>query len=100
MPLLADVVAAGRALRAADPGDRAALLERLIAEASAAELHGRKTGRNHPYFGDGSLMAASLAYPCAREPGLDDADYCLCLTQVLAALASRSDPGSGLSLRG
>ena len=93
-PLLGDVVAAARALRAVDEKDREALLGRLFEEASAAERHGRETGRNHPRFGDGSLMAAALAHPGVREPGLDDGDYCRCLAFVLTTLAPHPDSGS------
>lgn len=84
-----DVTAAGRALLAAPPATRADLLDRLIAEADAAEAHRRATGRAHPRFGTGSLMAAAMSRPLAPEPFLDDPDYAACLALVLSALAAR-----------
>ena len=97
-PLLGDVVAAARALRAVEARDRRDLLDLMFEEASAAERHGRETGRIHPRFGDGSLMAAALTRPCAREPGLDDGDYCRCLALVLTTLPAGPDAG-GRSFR-
>ena len=85
-----DVVAAARALLAAAPARRAALIAQLIDEAEAADTHRRRTGRAHPAWGTGSLMSAALARPCAREPYLDDPDYAACLVQVFEALIARA----------
>lgn len=85
-----DVVAAARALLAAPPARRAALIARLIDEAEAADAHRRRTGRAHPVFGTGSLMSAALSRPCASEPYLDEPDYAACMVQVLEALISRA----------
>jgi hypothetical protein len=52
-------------------------------EAAAAALHVRETGRNHPLFGDGSLMAAALQHRCVPEPSLEDREFRLCLALVL-----------------
>jgi class 3 adenylate cyclase len=93
-PLLGDVVASARALRAVDPEERRELLDLLFEEASAAERHGQETGMIHPRFGDGSLMAAALTCPCVREPGLDDGDYCRCLALVFTTLAEHPCRGS------
>jgi hypothetical protein len=94
-PLLGDVVAAARALRAVAGPERGVLLARLMARAAEADGHARRVGRNHPRFGDGSLMAAALAHRVVREPGLEDADYCLCLVLVLSAIAARGgSPGA------
>jgi hypothetical protein len=92
--LLGDVVAAARSLKRIRPDGRAQFLARLIAEASAAERHRRKTGCSHPDYGDGSLMAAALAHGGVREPSLEDADYCLCLALVLSELAGRRFPAT------
>ncbi len=86
-PTLVDAVAAARALRAVPEADRPALLRRLIREARQACRHVRSSGRAYPRFGDGSLIAAALGHPVAREPGLDDGDYCRCLAAVLLTLA-------------
>lgn len=64
----------------------------MLAEADLAERHRRATGRAHPRYGTGSLMARALARPRRPEPRLDDADYAACLILVLEAL-SASPPG-------
>jgi class 3 adenylate cyclase len=89
--LLGDVVAAARALRAVDEEDRPALLSRLLSQAGEAERHGRETGRNHPVYGDGSLMTVALGHCRVAEPSLEDGDYCACLALVLTRLALRQD---------
>jgi hypothetical protein len=93
LPLLGDVVTAALALRAVGEEERLPLLSRLMAEAAAAERHRRETGRNHPFLGDGSLMAAALRHPRVAEPALDDTGYCACLAIVLSRLASKRSPG-------
>lgn len=89
-----DVSAAGRALLAAPPADRAALLARMLRGADRAEAHRARTGRAHPVWGGGSLMAAAMAYPRAPEPFLDDPDYARCLAMVFEALAARAERGA------
>jgi hypothetical protein len=98
-PLLGDVVAAARALRAVDEKERLPLLSQLMAEADAAERQRRETGRNHPRHGDGSLMAAALRHPCVAEPALDDDGYCACLALVLSRVAARRDAGGNPAVR-
>jgi hypothetical protein len=90
--LLGDVVSAARALLAVAPSDRPRRLASLLSAADTAELHWRRAGRAHPRHGDGSLMAAALAYGASPEPPLEDADYCRCLVQVLTELAARAEP--------
>jgi hypothetical protein len=90
--LLGDVVAAARALLPVAEEERVAVLSALIEAATLADGHRRRSGRSHPRHGDGSLMAAALARGCAREPFLDDRDYCRCLALVLTRLAERGDP--------
>ena len=91
-PTLVDAVAAARVLRAAPEAGRPALLRRLICETRQAARHLRATGRAHPRFGDGSLIAAALRHPVVREPGLDDPAYCRCLAFVLVAIAEEDRP--------
>lgn len=90
--LLGDVVAAARVLRAAEATERPTLLARLVAEASCAARHVRTTGRNHPHYGDGSLMGAALRHARVPEPSLEDPDYCRCLGLVLARLEILTRP--------
>lgn len=86
-PLLhGDVSAAARVLLTLPPHSRDGYCRRLIAEAEAADRHVLKTGRLHPLFGNGSLMAAARTRPLADEPGFDDPDYCMCFETVLRHL--------------
>ena len=86
-PLLhGDVSDAARALLAAPPAARERLCRRMIVEAEAADAYRRRTGRVHPLWGNGSLMAAARRRALADEPGFDDADYCSCFEMVLRAL--------------
>jgi len=85
----ADVVTAARALLAAPEEARAGLAARLIAEAGAADRWRLRTGRRHPLWGNGTLAAAAHRRALAREPALDDRDYCACLLRVFAALLAR-----------
>ncbi|MGV6847187.1 MAG: DUF7742 family protein [Marinibacterium sp.] len=99
-PLLhGDVSDAARALYAAPAAARARLCRRLIAEADAAERHMECTGRLHPDWGNGSLMAAARQRPLPPEPGLDDPDYCRCMELVLSCLiehlAGAGTPAAG-----
>lgn len=83
-----DVGNAARALLAVAPDQRQSLCRRLIAEAEAADAHMRRTGRLHPLWGNGSLMAAARRRMLAGEPGFDDPDYCQCFETVLRALVA------------
>jgi hypothetical protein len=86
-----DVSTAARALLAATPGSRAALVARLLREAEAADRFRDASGRAHPIWGNGSLMSAAMAYPRAREPYLDDREYAACLVMVLEGLIARAE---------
>ncbi len=86
-PLLhGDVSNAARALLAVPRPLRPALCRRMIDEAEAADAHVRRTGRLHPFWGNGSLMAAARRRRLADEPGFDDPDYCECFEMVLRTL--------------
>lgn len=86
-----DVTAAGRALLAVAPVARPQLLSRMLCEADAADMFRRETGRAHPLWGGGSLMAAAMARPRAPEPFLDDPEYAACLALVFDALVARAE---------
>lgn len=91
-----DVTAAGRALLAVAPAARPALLVRMLAAADTADAYRQATGRAHPLWGGGSLMAVALARPLGPEPFLDDPDYAACLALVFSALVARSaEQGAG-----
>lgn len=81
-----DVSAAARALLAVPRGARVQLCRGLIRRAERADRYRLATGRCHPRWGNGSLMAAARTQALADEPGFDDIDYCRCFRMVLAAL--------------
>jgi len=85
-----DVVAAGRALLAVPAAARPGLLARMLREADLADEHRRATGRAHPVWGGGSLMATAMTRQRAPEPFLDDPDYAACLALIFSALVART----------
>lgn len=84
-----DVSAAARALLAVTPGARAALAERMVTEADAADSYRRRFHRAHPDWGNGTLRAAALARPVRAEPRFDDSDHLDCQFLVIEALLAR-----------
>lgn len=85
-----DMVAAARTLLAVPAPQRDALLRRMLVGADLAERHRRRSGRTHPRYGTGSLMASAGGWPQRPEPFLDDPDYLDCLARVIAALRVRA----------
>lgn len=81
-----DIGAAARALMPVPPEKRRAMIRQLLQEADEADQYRRRSGRAHPSFGDGTLIAAALAHPVAPEPPCEDADFQACLVLVLTAL--------------
>ena len=77
-----DAVSAACVLRGLPEARRGWVLLRMAAEARAADSYRRARGRMHPRWGNGSLMAAALRRRPAREPLLEDPEYCRCLAQV------------------
>ena len=84
-----DVVSAARALLAVEPEARESLCRRIFEGAEVADRHAARTGRLHPFWGNGSLMSAARRRPLATEPDFDNAEYCECVMLVLAALLAR-----------
>ena len=85
-----DAISAARVLLRVPGRRREWVLARMLREAGRADKWVRATGRAHPLWGDGSLMAAALRRQPVSEPSLDDAGYCLCLSLVFFALAWRA----------
>ncbi len=81
-----DLSSAARALLAAPHPSRTRLCVQMIAEAELADAHVQKTGRLHPLYGNGSLMATARTRVLADEPGFDDVQYCQCFEMVLRQL--------------
>ena len=81
-----DVSSAARALLAAPLPERDRLCIRMITEAELADVHVGHTGRLHPLYGNGSLMATARNRVLVDEPGFDDVQYCQCFELVLRHL--------------
>ncbi|WP_121061876.1 hypothetical protein [Chachezhania antarctica] len=82
-----DVSCAARALYAVPEDRRMPLGTRLIREAEEADRFVNRFGKLHPFWGNGSLMAAARSHVLVDEPGFDDIDYCACFELVLQVLA-------------
>ena len=81
-----DVSSMARALYAVHPAERLPLCERLITRAERADRYREATGRAHPGWGNGSLMAVARTRTLPKEPSFDDDEYCQCFALVLAIL--------------
>lgn len=81
-----DVSAAARVLLTVPQRNRDRLCAIMIAEAELADRYVARTGKLHPQFGNGSLMAAAHGRRLANEPGFDDLQYCQCFEIVLRHL--------------
>lgn len=88
--LTGDVSAAARALLSVPQAARAALAERLVAQAEAADRYRKRLGKAHPFWGNGTLMAAALGRgSLPPERRMDDRDYAECFVLVLETLMGR-----------
>ena len=85
-----DAVAAARVLLRHPRERRPWILHRMLTEAALADAWRRQTGRAHPRWGDGSLMATALRRPTAIEPPLSDPVWCRLVAYVYLALAHGS----------
>ncbi|WP_170432105.1 DUF7742 family protein [Ruegeria arenilitoris] len=81
-----DVSSAARVLLTVPQAQRERLCARMIAEAELADRHVAATGRLHPVYGNGALMAAARSRPLADEPSFSDTEYCRCFETVLRHL--------------
>ncbi|MEL7097954.1 MAG: hypothetical protein AAGM84_03920 [Pseudomonadota bacterium] len=86
-----DVRDAARVLLAAPAGTRAALCLRMLDEADWADAYTSRIGRQHALWGDGTLSAAARKRVRAREPRLNDVEYCTCLETVLRTILKRKE---------
>ncbi len=91
-PILhSDVTAAARALMAVPASERKGLCLRLLKEADWADRFTRRLGKPHPFWGNGTLLAAARQHPLKPELTFDDRDYCSAFEMVLAQLLARKD---------
>ncbi|WP_136442345.1 hypothetical protein [Pacificoceanicola onchidii] len=85
-----DVRAAARALLSVPACAREGLARRLVAQAEAADRYRKRMGRAHPFWGNGTLMAAALGRGAvAADRRLDDVEFADCFVAVLEALKGR-----------
>lgn len=84
-----DIRDAARVLLAAPPPTRDGLCHRMLEEAEWADAYTRRIGRQHALWGDGTLSAAARKRVRAREPRLNDVDYCTCMETVLRSILDR-----------
>jgi len=87
--LIGDVMATARVLRAVDAKAAPQLLDRMLAEAHAAHLYRKRTGRAHPVWGNGSLMARAGAFGPGFDLPMSDARHLACMALVIERLAAR-----------
>ncbi|MCC1493411.1 hypothetical protein [Cognatishimia sp. F0-27] len=81
-----DVAMLARALLAAPESARRPLAAKILTDAICADAYRRTTGKAHPEWGCGTLMAATLAHPVVDEPCWDDVAFIDCLMIVLSML--------------
>lgn len=81
-----DVSSAARVLLTVPQAQRERLCARMISEAELADRHVAATGRLHPVYGNGALMAAARSRSLADEPSFSDTEYCRCFETVLRHL--------------
>ncbi|WP_380052806.1 hypothetical protein ACFE33_09830 [Falsihalocynthiibacter sp. SS001] len=65
---------------------RAGAFDEMLMQAEAADKYRKVTGRAHPRWGNGSLMAVARTHPIAREPFLDHLEYCAILAMIFERL--------------
>lgn len=86
-----DLVAVARVLLALPFEYRKTCAEVIFDQAHAADKYAKRTGRPHPIWGNGSLLAAVSRHPSSPEPFLSDKHYLSALILVLEqALARKS----------
>ena len=91
--LHSDVTTAARALLAVPGSAREGLCARLLREADWADRFTRRLGKPHPFWGNGTLLAAARGHTLMPERSFDDRDYCSAFEMVLAQLLARKDRG-------
>ena len=88
---LAELGLMARVLTPLPTSDRPLAARQILAEVEVAAAHLRATGRCHPAFGDGSLMARCLTLSPIAEPLAEDAAFLEALTIACWALADHSE---------
>ena len=87
--LMGDLIAAARVTMLLPAAERPTCVARLLAEAEAADRYRLCHGRNHPRWGNGSLMGAAHGWPRGAEPFLSDRSFLDALGVVIAEVLRR-----------
>lgn len=91
-----DVVALARCLLHVREERRAYFARRCVQAAFEADRWRLKTGRAHPFLGDGTLHSACADLPKPPEEYPDDPRFARCLIVALeAVIQARSTAGAG-----
>ena len=93
-PSGAEVLLLARVLVRIDEAERRQRAAEIIAEVEAAARHLSLSGRCHPKWGDGSLMARCLRLDPPPEPLANDSAFLSCIVMACEALqqSDRPDP--------
>lgn len=95
-----DLCAAARALLPVPIARRSEMCRSFLQCADWADRYVKRTGRVHPYWGNGSLGAAARQEPLPPEPFVGDLEYCQCLAVVLdTVIRWRTDPARRVNPR-
>lgn len=87
--LYSDLRAAALAVLAVPEGARPSLCTQLLREADFADKFVRRTGRLHPDWGNGTLMAVARLRHLASDRTFDDPGYCSAFQLILSGLIAR-----------
>ena len=86
---ISDLMVTARALISAPLGRRWPLARILVQQADAADRYRKKFRRNHPDWGNGTLMSVAHSHVLKDEPRLNDPEFQDCLLMVFAAVQNR-----------
>ncbi len=85
-PMAAEILLLGRALLPLPQRSRRKRAELILAETFEAAAYFTASGKVHPSFGDGSLMARILPLRPVAEPFADNADFLQALSVAVGAM--------------
>jgi hypothetical protein len=100
--LYGDLHAAARRLAVMSEGDRRGAINEMIRRAHAADRWRKRSGVEHPLWGNGSLLVtAARTWPDPQGP-VTELDYLMALTDVAAAIVEWrcAQAAAGLRRRG
>lgn len=91
--LLNDLTVAARALLKVPARARSELCAQMIKEAEFADRFTRRLNKQHPQWGNGTLLFAASQRALGAERACNDAEYNSCLLMVLQAISNRHNNG-------